>query len=62
MEKETIKKSQTDNPEDRKSRKEMKSHRCKHHYQNTRDRTSGIDDTLENIDITIKENAKCKSS
>ena len=39
MEIETIKKkSKGNNPEDRKPRKVIRSHRCKHHQQNTRDR------------------------
>jgi hypothetical protein len=53
-----------DNPRVRKPRKEIRSHRCKHHQQNTRDRReeriSGAEDTIENIDITVKENAKSK--
>jgi uncharacterized coiled-coil protein SlyX len=28
--------------------------------QEIEERTSGADDTIENIDTTIKENAKCK--
>jgi hypothetical protein len=37
------------------------SHKCKHHQQNTRDRRiSGAEDTIRNIDTTVKENAKCK--
>jgi hypothetical protein len=38
MEVETIKKnSMGDNSRDRNPRKEIRSHRCKHHQQNTRD-------------------------
>jgi len=44
METETIKKAQTkgDNPGDRKPREEIRSHRCKHHQQNTRDRKENL--------------------
>ena len=31
-----------DNSGDRKSRKEIRSHRCKHHQQNTRDRRENL--------------------
>ena len=31
-----------DNPGDRKPRKEIRSHRCKHHQQNTRDRRENL--------------------
>jgi hypothetical protein len=50
------------NPGNRKPKNEIRSHRCKHHQQNTRDRRQmlSIEDTKENIDTTIKENAKCK--
>ena len=62
MEIETIKKSQKRQPS-RKPRKEIRSHRCKHHQKNAKDRReknlSGKD-TKENIDTTVKENAKCK--
>jgi hypothetical protein len=62
METETIKKSVGDNPGDRKPRKEIRCHRHKHHQQNTRDRRENLRcrDTIENIDTTVKENAKCK--
>jgi hypothetical protein len=45
-----------------KSRKEIRSHRCKHHQQNTQDRRriSGAKDNIENIDTTVKKIAKCK--
>jgi hypothetical protein len=50
-----------DNTGHRKLRKEDRRHRSKHHQQNTRDRRiSGGEDTIENIDTTIKENVKCK--
>jgi hypothetical protein len=43
MEIESIKKSQKgDNPGDRKSRKEIRNHKCKHQQQNTRDRKENI--------------------
>jgi hypothetical protein len=50
-----------DNPGVRKLGKEIRSHRCKHHQQNTGDRREnlGAEDTLENIDTTVKENAEC---
>jgi hypothetical protein len=38
MEIETIAKSKRDNHRDRKSRKESRSHRCKYHQKNTKDR------------------------
>ena len=49
-----------DNSGDRKQRKEIRSHRCKHHQRNTRDRreNSGAEDTIENTDTTVKENTK----
>jgi hypothetical protein len=37
--------------------KETRSHRCKHHQQNTR---NGTEDTIENLDTTTKENEECK--
>jgi hypothetical protein len=42
----------------------IRSHRCKHHQQNTRDRRDncGAEDTTENIDTTVKENTKCKKA
>jgi hypothetical protein len=47
-----------DNPGDRKSRKEMRSHRFKHHQQNIRDRRiSGAEDTID-TDKTVKGNVK----
>jgi hypothetical protein len=51
-----------DNTGERKPRKETRSHRCKHHQQNTRDRRENhrCQDTIENINTTVKENAKCK--
>jgi hypothetical protein len=51
MEIETIKKIiKQDNTGDRKPRKETRSHRCKHHQQNTRDRRiSGAEDTHKTL-------------
>jgi hypothetical protein len=48
------------NPGVQKPRIEIRSHKCKHHQQNTRDeeRISGIEDILEDIDTTVKENIK----
>jgi predicted RNase H-like nuclease (RuvC/YqgF family) len=41
--------------------KRSKSHRYKHHQQNTRDRRiPDIEDTIEIIDTTVKENTKSK--
>ena len=37
-----------------------RSHICKHVQQNTAEKISGIEDTIENIDTTIKENKKDK--
>ena len=37
--------------------KETRSHRCKHHQQNTR---NGTEDTIENLDTTTKENEEYK--
>ena len=49
-----------DNSGNRKPRKETKSHRYKDHQQNTRDRRENLraEDTIENTDTTVKENAK----
>jgi hypothetical protein len=62
MEVETIKKPQRDNPGIRKPTKVISSHRCKNHQENTRDRRENLnaEDTIENTDTTVKENAKCK--
>jgi hypothetical protein len=51
-----------DNPKDRKSRKEIRSHRHKNHQQNTKDRRENLraEDTVENTNTIVKENAKCK--
>jgi hypothetical protein len=49
------------NPEDRKPRKEIRNHRCKHHQQNTRDRREYLKGRrYHRNNTTIKENAKCK--
>jgi hypothetical protein len=42
MEIEKKKITKGDNPEDRKPRKEIESHRCKHHQQNTGDRRENL--------------------
>ena len=63
MELETIKKSQRETtPEIENLGKRSGVHRCKNHQQNIRDRRkiSGAEDNIENIDTTVKENAKCK--
>ena len=45
----------------RKPRKEVRSHRCKQNrIWEMEERNSGTEDTIENIEITIKENGKCK--
>jgi hypothetical protein len=46
---------------DRKPRKETRSHRCKitNRIQVTEERISGAEDTIENIETTLKENTKC---
>jgi hypothetical protein len=52
-----------DNLGDRKPRKEIRSHRCKHHQQNTKDRRESLRGRRyyrKNIDTTVKENANCK--
>jgi hypothetical protein len=45
----------------RNPRKEIRNHRC-NHQQNNRDGKiiSAAEDSIENMDTTIKENAKCK--
>jgi hypothetical protein len=55
---ETIKKSQRETTLE--TEKEIRSHRYKHNQQNTRDRKriSEAEDTIENIDTTVRENAK----
>ena len=59
---ETIKKKHKGRqPGDRKPKKEMKSNRCKHHQQNTREeRISCAEDAIDNIDTIVKENYKWK--
>ena len=63
MEVETIKKSQKkDNTGDRKPRKEIRSHKCKHHQQNTRhSRISGAEGTIENINTSQRKHKKQKA-
>jgi hypothetical protein len=44
-----------------KPREEVRNYRYKYHQQNTRDRRIlGVDDTIEEIGTTVKENSKCK--
>jgi hypothetical protein len=52
-----------DNLGDRNPRKAIRSHRCKHHQQNTRDREriSGAEHTIQNFVTTVKENVECKT-
>ena len=52
-----------ENPGVKKPRKDIRSHRSKYHQQDARDRMriSGAEDIIENIDTTVKENAKCKN-
>jgi uncharacterized coiled-coil protein SlyX len=49
-----------DNSGDRTPRKEIRSNRCKYHnrIQKMEERISGAEDSIENIDTIIKENAK----
>jgi methyl-accepting chemotaxis protein len=51
-----------DNSGDRNPRREIRSNRCKHHQQNTRNTREnlGYRRYNRNIDITAKENEKCK--
>ena len=59
MEIETTKNSQRETTQDiQKPRKEIKGHRCTHPQQEKEERISGAEDTIENIDITVKEKAK----
>jgi uncharacterized coiled-coil protein SlyX len=63
MEIETIKKiTKGDNPGVRKPRKEIRSHNANitNRIQEIEERISGAEDTIEKIDTTVKENAKCK--
>jgi hypothetical protein len=57
---EIIKKSQRETTRELENLGEIRSHRCKHHQKNKRDRISGAEDTIENLATTVKENAKCK--
>ena len=58
MERETIQNfTKRDNPGDRKPRKDIESHRYR--IQQLGERIYSVQDTRENIDITVKENAKC---
>jgi hypothetical protein len=44
-----------DNSGDKNARKEIRNHRCE-----MKERLSGTEDSIENMDTTNKENAKCK--
>jgi hypothetical protein len=46
-----------DNPGVGKPKKEIRSHRCRHHQkiQDTEERILGAEDTIENIDTTVKK-------
>jgi hypothetical protein len=48
------------NPRNAKPRKAARNYRCKHQQriQEIEERISGIEDTLEDIDTTVKENSK----
>ena len=50
------------NSGDKNPRKEIRKHRCEHQQQNTRDgkRISDAEDSIGNMNTTIKENGKCK--
>jgi hypothetical protein len=56
--------TKVNNCEDIKPRKEKRSHRQKHHPQNTRDRRENLRCRryLENIETTVKENVSRKST
>ena len=47
----------------RNPRKEIRNHRCENQQQNKKmeEKISGAEDSIENMDTTIKENAKCKN-
>jgi hypothetical protein len=52
-----------DNSGDRNARKEIRNHRCasiRNTIQKMEERISGAEDSIENLDTTVKENAKCK--
>jgi len=52
-----------DKPRNRKPRKEIRSHRCiANRIQEIEERISCVEDTIGNIDTTVKENSKCKKS
>jgi uncharacterized coiled-coil protein SlyX len=63
MEIETIKKSQRETTleiENLGKRSGVIDLNITNRIQKLEERISGIEDTIENIDITVKENAKCK--
>jgi len=49
-----------DNPRFRKPRRESRSHSITNSIQEIEERLSDTEDTIENIDTNMKENAKCK--
>jgi hypothetical protein len=61
MEVETMKKKNPigDNSGDRNPREEIRNHRC-NRIQKMEERISGAEDSMENMDTTIKENANCQ--
>jgi hypothetical protein len=48
----------------RNPRKEIRNHRCENQQQNKKmeEKISGAEDSIENMDTTIEENAKCKKN
>jgi hypothetical protein len=63
MEVEKIKKSQRETTleiENLGKRSELIHARITNKIKQTEERISGAEDTIENVDITVKENAKCK--
>jgi hypothetical protein len=55
------KKQKGENCGDRNPRKEIRNHRCEHQQQiqDMKEKISGAEDYIENMDTTIKENGKC---
>jgi hypothetical protein len=56
MELEAIKKTQTEGILEMENIGKNRNYRCKHH----RERNSGVEDTIEEIDPSFKENVKAK--
>jgi molecular chaperone GrpE (heat shock protein) len=62
LEIETIKKSQKETTlKIENLGKKISNKKHQHHQQNTRDRISDAEDTIENIDTTVKENENAKA-